>query len=128
MLEGRASTLLARLSDPGSILSAAKDVPMPQPALTLPRACALLLALLCATPAHAQVVAPPMVNAPAPGAGAFGSGLSGPAPVLGPAPQAQAPTLPPRAQNLDIYGVPFTQVQPGGLPYTPPYTGGPRLR
>ncbi len=99
---------------------------MPSPAPTLRRACVLLLAGAALCPARAQVVAPPMVNAP--GAGAFGSGLSGPVPVLGPAPQAQAPTPPPRAQNLDIYGVPFTEVQRGGLPYTPPYTGGPRLR
>ena len=101
---------------------------MPNPAPILRHACVLLLAGAALCPARAQVVAPPMANAPAPGAGAFGSGLSGPAPVLGPAPQAQAPTPPPRAQNLDIYGVPFTQVQPGGLPTTPPYTGGSRLR
>lgn len=93
-------------------------------------ACALLLAGAVLCPARAQVVPPPMVNAPAPGAGAFGSGLAGPMPSLGPAPQAQAATPPPRAQNLDLYGVPFTEVQPGsGLPYTPPPAyGGQGLR
>ena len=127
MSEGGASTFLAS-PDPGSICPATENAAMPSPAPILRRACVLLLAGAALCPARAQVVAPPMANAPAPGAGAFGSGLSGPAPVLGPAPQAQAPTSPPRAQNLDIYGVPFTQVQPGGLPYTPPYTGGRRLR
>ena len=94
------------------------------PAPTLRRACALLLAGAALCPARAQVVPPPMVNAPAPGAGAVGSGLSGPAPNLEPAPQFRAAPSLPRAQNLDPYGVPFTEVQPKtGLPYTPPYTG-----
>ena len=80
-----------------------------------------LCLVLVAFPAAAQVVPPPMVNAPAPGAGAFGSGLAGPTPSLGPAPQATAAPPPLRAQNLDLFGVPFTEVQPGsGLPYTPP--------
>ena len=117
MLEGGASTLLASFS--------AKD-----PAMRIPALCLVLLA--AAVPAAAQVAPPPMVNAPAPGAGAFGSGLSGPAPGLGPAPQVQAAPPPLRAQNLDLYGTPFTEVQPGsGLPYTPPQTygvEGPRRR
>ena len=90
----------------------------------------LCVLLLAAVPARAQVVPPPMVNAPAPGAGAFGSGLAGPAPSLGPAPQAQAAPPPLRAQNLDVYGAPFTEALPGtGLPYTPPSLyGGENLR
>ncbi len=91
---------------------------------------ALCLLFLAAAPAAAQVVPPPMVNPPAPGAGAFGSGLAGPAPSLGPAPQAQAAPPPLRAGNLNPYGVPFTEVQPGsGLPYTtPPLYGAEGLR
>ena len=94
------------------------------PAQMLRHARALLLVAAAPYPARAQVMPPPMVNAPAPGTGAFGSGLSGPAPNLGPAPQFRADPSPQRAQNLDPNGVPFTEVQPKtGLPYTPPYTG-----
>ena len=92
--------------------------------MRIPALCALFLA--ASVPAGAQVVPPPMVNAPAPGAGAFGSGLAGPTPSPGPAPQAQAAPPPLRAQNLNLYGAPFTEVQPGsGLPYTPPQVYGP---
>lgn len=94
------------------------------------RLSAFCLALLFAGPAAAQVAPPPMVNAPAPGAGAFGSGLSGPAPNVGPSPQATAAPPPPRAGNLDVFGTPFTEALPGtGLPYTPPALyGGETLR
>ncbi len=92
------------------------------------RACtAAILAtvLLAAMPAGAQVVPPPQVNAPAPGAGPFGSGLSGPAQATGPAPQFRAPPPLPRAQNLDSFGKPFTTTDPSsGLPTTPPFVPG----
>lgn len=85
---------------------------------------AVLLALFLPG-AWAQVTPPPMVKAPAPGAGAFGSGLSGPAVAQGPAPQFRPPPPLPSTQNLDPYGTPFTTIDPSrGLPSTPPIAPG----